>query len=164
MSPFDPNVFLNATVTEVNDRRPPLPVENPAASDTYYTAVIGEVKMAGGVSDKDPSKPRNWLQALVPLAIEVPQQLQDAMKLGKTLTLTDRAFIDMTEAGTIDNAPGRNRRQRQYREATNMNKPGDSFSWAKLQGQVVKVKLAHRLIEEPGGSYAIEEVTGILKA
>lgn len=159
-SAFDPNQFLNATVDTPNEKRPPLPVENPAATDGLYTAVIGEVKMAGGVSDKDPMKPRTWLQALVPLQIDVPQVLQESLKLRPQLTLTDRVFIDLTDSGTIDNAPGANRRQRAYREATNLNNTGDKFSWAMMQGRVVKVKVSHESFDEG----IVERINGVLRA
>ncbi len=147
-SAFDPNLFLDATTTEVNIKRPPLPEANPASADGYYFAVIGEVKMESGSIGKGERIGQPWLSALVPLQIEVPQQVQDGMgiKLEKgTITLTDRAMIDLTPQNTIDNSVGRNRRQRQYREAVDMNKAGDVFSWRKLQGQVVKVKVEHEL-------------------
>lgn len=137
MSAFDPESFLNATITEANEKRPPLPPENPDSPDGFYTATIGEVKMASG-SKADGS---TWVQALVPLKLEIPFSLQDKLKLASTMTLTDRAFIDLTVQGSIDNAPGKNRRQRQYREATGMNKAGVAFSWGSLQGQIVKVKV-----------------------
>lgn len=74
-------------------------------------------------------------------------QLQEVMKVGPTLTITDRAFIDLTPQNTIDNSPGKNRRQRLYREALDLNKPGDVWSWRKAQGQVVKIKLEHEMYE-----------------
>jgi len=150
---FDAQSFLDATISEVNEKRPPLPTESGDAGG-LYTATIGEVAAKSG--DKD-GKP--WLSMLVPLKIEVPPGLQDALKLPPTLTITDRAFIDLTDAGTIDNAPGKNRRQKSYREATDLNKPGDTFSWRQLTGRVVKVKVDHELYE---GNIQ-ERITGIFK-
>lgn len=148
-SGFDPNLFLDAQVAEVNIKRPPLPVHNPAAEDGLYTALIGEVKMDSGVVSKEGERKGSvWLSAIIPLQIEVPQQVQDqlGLKLDKgTITLTDRAMIDLTPQNTIDNSPGRNRRQRQYRDALDLNKPGDVWSWRKATGQVVKVKIDHEM-------------------
>lgn len=144
---FDPQQFLHAEQTEVNEKRPPLPLENPASPDTFYTAVIGEIKMESGTIEKGERAGQPWLAAVVPLKIEVPQQLQDSFKLPPQLQLTDRVFIDLTPNRTIDNAPGRNRRQREYRDALDLNKPGDVWAWAKAQGQVVKVKHAHKMYE-----------------
>lgn len=142
MSAFDPQSFLDAQTSEVNERRPPLPVENPASPDGLYTAIIGEPTTKTGEKDGKP-----WVSILVPLQIEVPQQLQEDLKLQPQLTLTDRVFVDLTPAGTIDNAPGRNRGQRNYREALDLNKPGDVWAWRKAQGGVVKVKIQHDMYE-----------------
>lgn len=149
-SPFDPQAFLDAQQDQPNVKRPPLPTENPASPDGAYTAIIGEVKMDAGTIGKGDRMGQPWLSAIVPLTIEVPQQVQDqlGLKLDKgTLTLTDRVMLDLTPQNTIDNSPGRNRRQRLYREACDLNKPGDVFAWRRLQGQVVKVKIEHEMYQ-----------------
>src|SRR3990167_6994349 len=51
-SQFDPALFLDAQVNEVNTRRPPLPATNPASTDGFYTAVVGEVKTDTGTIEK----------------------------------------------------------------------------------------------------------------
>lgn len=160
-SGFDPNLFLQAQQTEVNQKRPPLPTDNPASSDGFYTAVIGEVKADAGTIGKGERAGQPWLAMIVPLQIEVPQQVQAS--LGITLpkgsiTLTEWVMIDLTPQNTIDNSVGRNRRQRQYRDALDMNKPGDVFSWQKAQGQVIKVKIDHEMynneVQEKVGAVA----------
>ena len=50
--------------------------------------------------------------------------------------------------GTLDTAPGKNRRLRIYREACDMNKAGDVFSPRKLQGQLIKVKIGWKTLED----------------
>ena len=159
---FDPAAFLTATIDTPNERREPLPVENPeAGSNGYYTALVGEIKMSAGSGTDKNGAPRAWLQAIVPLQIQVPPSVKEAKKYRTDqITITDRCFIDLTPSGTIDNAPGANRRQRQYREATDMNKPGDSFSWAKVQGRVVKVKVTHETYQNE----IQERIGGILRA
>ncbi len=142
-SAFDPASFLDATVTEANTKRAPVPTQNPDTADGLYNAVIGELKMASG--SREDGTP--WLQALVPLKIEIPASLQDSLKLPDRVIMTDRAFIDLTAQGTIDNSPGKNRRQKQYREATGMNEAGKPFSWRSLEGQIVRVKVEHRMYE-----------------
>jgi hypothetical protein len=148
MSAFDPQQFLDATVDVPNVRRPPLPVANPARPDGAYLAMIGKVEMNSGTIGKGDRIGQPWLSAIVPLSLEVPQQVQDKLgvKLDKgTITLTDRPMLDLTPQNTLDNSPGRNRRQRQYRDALDLNKPGDVFSWRKCEGQVVLVKLEHEM-------------------
>lgn len=157
-SGFDPQQFLQAQITEVNERRNPLPVQNPETSDGKYLGVIGTIKTDSGTIEKGDRAGQPWLAMLVPIKIDVPSQLQQSLKLPPTLTLTDRVFIDLTADGKgIDNAPGRNRRQKEYREALDLNKPGDVWSWQKAEGQVVKVELKHRMTPDGYVSEDIQE-------
>ena len=153
-------MLFRSQITEVNEKRPPLPTYNPATADGLYTAVIGEVKMTAGTIEKGERTGQPWLSAVIPLVIDVPQQLRDSLKLSATLILTDRAFLDLTPAGSLDNSPGRNRRQKAYRDATDLNKPGDVFSWRMLQGRVVKVKIDHEMYE----GLPVDRVGALLKA
>jgi len=145
-SGFDPKLFLDAQVSETNERRPPLPAENPFSPDGTYISIMKEPITDTGIIEKDgPRKGEPWLSMAVQHQIEVPQQLQDSMKLQPVVVITDRVFIDLTPQKTIDNAPGRNRRQRLYREALDLNKSGDVWNWRKVTGQAVKVKIEHEM-------------------
>lgn len=149
-SGFDPQAFLNATSDTPNLKRPPLPPMNPTTSDGYYTAVIGEIKTEAGTIEKGERAGKPWLAMLVPLEIQVPPQVQEAMgiKLEKgSITLTDRVFIDLTDQNTIDNSVGRNRRQRAYRDALDLNKPGDTWAWRMATGRPIKVKVDHEIYQ-----------------
>lgn len=146
-SQFDPSVFLDATTTEVNEKRPPLPTENSDDPNGLYTAVIGEIKADSGTIGKGERTGQPWICMVVPLRLQVPPAIQ-ALGLPPELTLTDRAFLDLTPQGGIDNSKGKNRQQRVYRDACGMNKPGEPFAWRMLQGKVVKVKVAHELYNE----------------
>ena len=145
-SSFDPNVFLDAQVTEPNEKRPPLPADNPAAEDGLYLAMIGEIKTATGTIEKGERAGQPWVSMLVPLRIQVPSEVQ-ALGINPELTLTDRVFLDLTPQGALDNSKGKNRQQRVYREACDLNKPGEPFAWRMLQGRTVKVKLSHELYD-----------------
>lgn len=155
MTQFDPTTFLDAEFDEPNEKRPPLPVDNPAHPNGYYLATIGSPEPKLGEKDGKP-----WMSVSLPLTLDIPPQLQDSMKLPANLKLTDRVFIDLTEQGTIDNAPGRNRGQRMYREATGMNAKGVPFSWRKLEGRTVAIKLKHDLYQ---GNIQ-ERIDGVFKA
>jgi len=146
-SAFDPNAFLDATTTEVNEKRPPLPEENPEDPSGLYTAVIGEIKADTGQIEKGDRAGQPWVSMVIPLRIQVPSVLQ-AMGLPPELTLTDRAFLDLTPQGGLDNSKGKNRAQRMYRDATDMNKPGEPFAWRMLQGRMVKLKIRHEMYQE----------------
>ena len=104
-SAFDPNAFLDAQITETNEKRPPLPTENPEAEDGLYTAVIGEISTASGTIGKGDRAGQTWVSMIVPLKIQVPPVLQ-ATGLPPELTLTDRVFLDLTPQGGIDRAEG----------------------------------------------------------
>lgn len=144
-SGFDPKVFLSATVSEVNEKRQPLPVENPFSPDGTYVSVMKEPTMEAGMIEKGERAGQPWLMANVPHHIEVPQQLQETLKLPPVVVIIDRCFIDLTPQKSIDNAPGRNRRQRVYREALDLNKAGDVWSWNKVTGQAIKIKIEHEM-------------------
>ncbi len=145
-SSFDPNVFLDAQTTEVNEKRPPLDAENPDADDQLYAAVIGEIKTSSGVIEKGERAGQPWVSMLIPLRIQVGPK-QQALGMPPELTLTDRAFLDLTPQGGLDNSKGKNRQQRVYRDATGMNNPGEPFAWRMLTGRMVKVKINHELYE-----------------
>lgn len=146
-SAFDPSVFLDASTTEANEKRQLLPIENPDHPSGTYVGVIKGIKIQHGIIEKGDRAGQPWVSVLVPIQIEVPQSLQDSLKLPKVLTLTDSAFLDLTPQKTVDNAPGRNRRQRQYRDALRMNSPGDTWSWRKAEGQALRVKIQHEIYE-----------------
>ena len=145
-SVFDPSVFLDAQQNETNEKRPPIPTENPADPNGLYTAVIGEIKTDSGTIGKGERIGQPWVSMVIPLRLQVPSAVQ-ALGLPPELTLTDRAFLDLTPQGSLDNSKGKNRSQRLYREATGMNKPGEAFAWRMLQGRTVKVKVNHELYE-----------------
>lgn len=140
MSEFDPQSFLDATIAEPLSKRPPV---NPGS----YPAEIGE------------PKPRNWASkdgSKSGVALDVPLTLMldgaEAQRVGQEkVTITDSMFLDTTPAGGLDIAPGRNRRLRQYLEATGLNNAG--FSARQLQGRQVRVAVAHKVDDGTGETY-----------
>lgn len=157
---FDPALFLSATQTEVNERRPLLPVDNPTTHDGLYVGVIGEIKMDSGIIGKGDNTGKPWVSVVIPIKIDVPQELQDSLKLPSQLTFSDRAFLDLTDNNTIDNSPGKNRAQKNYRDATGLNNPGEPFSWLMVQGRPVKVKVAW----EDYQGVQMEKIANVFKA
>jgi len=143
MSQFDPQSFLDATILDANEKRPPLPTECPGEPNGLYTAVIGEIKEPKtGTIGKGERIGQPWISIPVPLRIQVPGEVQ-ALGLPPELTITDGVFLDLTPQGAIDNGKGKNNRQRIYREATGTNTPGEPWNWRKLEGRLVKVKITH---------------------
>ena len=146
-SVFDPSVFLDAQINEANEKRPPLPTENPDDASGLYLAVIGEIKTDSGTVSKGDNAGKPWISMLIPLRIQVPPAVQ-GLGIPPELTLTDRAFLDLNAQGGLDNTKGKNRRQRTYRDATGTNVAGVPWSWRQLQGKTVRVKVTHELYQD----------------
>lgn len=145
-SAFDPNIFLDATTTEINEKRPTIPADNPDSEDGLYTAIIGEIKTDSGTIGKGDKTGQTWVSMIVPLKLQFGPALQ-GLGLPPEFQLTDRVFLDLTPQGGLDNSKGKNRRQRDYREATGQNIPGEAWSWRMLTGRPVKVKVTHEMYE-----------------
>jgi hypothetical protein len=155
MSQFDPAAFLDATLDAPLVKRPPLPVGD-------YVAVIGSPTTRTWVSPKDPTK--SGVAVDLPLTIEVPAETQSALGLTQaTISSKDGIMLDLTPSGGIDSTPGKNGKLRRYRDALDMNKPGDKFSFRQMEGKVLKVKIGHREYPEGSGDL-FEEVVGIARA
>lgn len=151
---FDPVAFLSQETTEAAVKRPPLNIGD-------YQAVVKEVK------------PRQWSKADgsasgvaldLPLTIQVPADQQEALGGVTEVTLTHSVFLDTTDQGLLDWAPGRNRGLRIMREATGQNVAGQPWSPSKLVGQPVTVKISHRVIEKGDSAGEItEQISGVTK-
>lgn len=150
-SVFDPSTFLDATITEALVKRPPLPVQD-------YTAVIGEVKARQWTSTK--GEGRTGIAWDVPLTLEIPPEIQASLGLTQaTITLKDSIMLDLTESGMIDLGLGKNNGLRKYREACDLNKPGEPFSARMMTGRVVLAKVGHELYNgEP-----VERINGVAR-
>lgn len=150
MSQFDPNAFLHAEITEQSKKRPPLPVGD-------YVGVLGEGKIVQWTS-RDQSKSGFKYEA--PVTVQVPAEVQSFLGLTTpTLTLTVGVMLDYTPQGTLDMAPGRNGGLRRFREALDMNREGEVFSFPKTWGKTVLVKIKH---EEYQGE-PVERVDGLAR-
>lgn len=151
---FDPQSFLDATQTEVNEKRPLIPAG-------WYTAVVGEIPADGvknGTYGKGERIGQPWLQVRVPLKLSLTQEAQ-AQGLPAEFQVSDGVFIDLTASGQIDNGKGKNNRQRQYREALAMNKPGEPFSWRMTTGRPLRAEIVHKILED---GRIVENIGGVL--
>ncbi len=142
---FDPEAFLNATQTEVNEKRELLPVDNPARPDGLYVGLLGQPTSKTGVIGKGDRTGEPWLQFNLPIELEIPAEIQQSKGLPAKMRFTDGVFIDLLPGGKgIDNSKGRNMGQKRYRDAVDKNKPGDTFSWmTDIPGRPVLVKIKH---------------------
>jgi len=135
MSMFNPDQFLETTVTEANSTEAvPVPVGE-------YIAVVSEVKCRSWTKKDDPSQGG--------LALDIQWEIDDqAVKdlLGRPkVTVKQGVMLDLTDAGQLDLGKGRNVGLGRLREALNLNTPGQPFSFTMLTGRVAKVKVEHRI-------------------
>lgn len=132
---FDPQAMLDMTLDTPTEKRPPLPVGD-------YTAVIGDIAARKWQGKQDPSK--SGIAWDVQLTVQIPFEVQQSLGIEvNELKLSDSIMLDTLPNGSIDNSIGKNSRLRMYREALDMNKPGDSFSARKMTGQVILVRIGH---------------------
>ncbi len=150
MSIFDPNALLDTTLDEPTLKRPPLPIGD-------YPAIIGEVVAIQWTSRDGSKTGYKWN---VPLDVQITPDVQQALGIDQSFVrITHGVMLDMTAAGALDNSVGKNRGLRQYREALDLNKPGDTFSARKMVGQMVLVRISH--VEYNGEP--TEEIKGVAK-
>ena len=133
---FDAEQFLNITVDSPFTDRIPLPAGE-------YTAMIGTIK------------PRVWSNKTssgvaldISLVVDVPAEAQQSCECGPTMKLTDSVILDLVEGGMgFDFGPGKNRVLKDYREATDLNRPGEKFGLTMLQGRIIRIKITHDVYE-----------------
>jgi len=146
---FDPNTFLNTSYTDANDTKV-IPV--PAGE---YQALAEKV-------DIKPWSSRDGSSSGVKLEI-VWDILDDNVKalLGRdTVKVTQQQMLDLTETGAMDFSKGKNIGLGRIREALDLNKPGEPFSFGAIQGRLAKVLVSHRI----NGEDVYAEIKKIAKA
>lgn len=150
-SGFDPSQFLDATTQEALVKRPPLP------AGSVFLAEVGEPKVRTWQSNKPEAKVKSGVA--IDLPIILTKELDPSLPADR-VTLTPGIMLDLTEAGLIDWSSGKNGGLRRWREALNMNTPGEPFSIRQMQGRQVKVSIKHRIYE--GETY--DEIDSPVKA
>lgn len=160
MSLFDAESFLGSSIEEPLIKRPLLPANQDLIGITGQ-----EVKARKWVKKDDP----NVWGVAVDITIEVdPNALTPAQKdaikgYDGKLVFRDGIMVDMTPDGAIDVAVGKNSRLRQYREALNLNNPGQSFNFRQLAGQPIRFKLRHKIDPDFNGGEPQEAVGAVAK-
>jgi hypothetical protein len=175
LSNFDPTVFIDSSITDANTKRPLLP------AGREFIGTIGDgLKARVWKSNKPEAKIKAGLSYDIPIIFEVASLPPDVQKLymddsGKLtiekITITDSVMIDLvvdadgnpTEGPggvpIIDNSPGRNLRQKRYRDALDMNRPGENFSWRMTSGRQIRCKIEH----EPYNGETYDKIGAVAK-
>lgn len=134
---FDPQAFLDSSITEANDTKIiPVPIGE-------YLGVIEKIT------------PRQWqskdgTQSGVALDIVWLVEDQDVKTfLGRDeVKCKQGLMLDLLPSGALDMTKGKNIGLGRLREAIGMNKPGQVFSFQNLPGLSAKVSVKHRLIDD----------------
>lgn len=136
-SAFDPQAFLDSSVTEANDTK-------------IIPVPIGEYL---GVIDK--MAPRQWTSkdgTSSGLALDITWIVEDdGVKefLGRdNVNIRQGLMLDVLPTGKLDMSKGKNVALGRLREAVGLNTPGQTFSFQQLPGQMAKISVKHRLVDE----------------
>lgn len=148
MGTFDPNTFLDTTLTEANaTSATPVPVGE-------YIGVTEEPVVRNWTS-KDGTK--SGLALDVPISIDDPR-VREVTGRDKN-SVRYGIMLDLNESGGIDTGKGRNVGLGRLREALDLNKPGQPFSFRMLAGRPVKVTIKHRV----DGDNIYADVAGVAR-
>jgi hypothetical protein len=140
-SGFDPTIFLGATLTEANTRRPPIP------GGTVLRGTFGEPKSRAVEGKKDPSRTYTFVDIPVELDLTANPQVHSLIGLDK-VTLSHSFSLDINHSGGgLDMSPGKNNGLRQLREALGMNTPGEPFNLMMVPGRQVLVTVKNEPYE-----------------
>lgn len=131
---FNPDTFLQGTVTESNDTK-----KIPCPPGEYFA--IAEKVEARPWQSKDGTKSG--------VALDITWTIDDAnvkeVTARDTVQVRQGIMLDLLDNGFLDMGKGKNIGLGRVREATGLNAPGQPFSPAMIQGRMAKVTVSHRV-------------------
>lgn len=136
---FDPSTFLNQSFDEANDTKvTPCPVGE-------YIALAEKVDVQTW-QKKDGSASGLKLQVLW----EIQDENVKALLGRDKILVPQQIMLDLNESGEgLDMGKGKNVGLGRLREALDLNKPGEPFSFSMIQGRPATVVVSHRPGENP---------------
>lgn len=137
LSGYDPSIFLGATLTEANTRRPPIP------AGTVLKGTLGKptTRQTEGKQEKNQGVIYTWVDIPVELDLASKPEIRTLVGMDK-VTLTHSFRLDIAENGKgLDMASGRNNGLRQLREAVDMNQDGQPFQLLAVEGRFVNASI-----------------------
>jgi len=139
---FDPNEFLNQSLTDANDTKL-IPVPDNMSGEGYI-AIADKVEIRSWQKKDDPS--------VSGLALDIIWDIQDEgvkAAVGREKVSSKQGImLDLTDSGQLDMAKGKNIGLGKLREALDMNTHGQAFSFAMISGRMAKVFVQHRVVGE----------------
>lgn len=148
MSAFNPDSFMNASVTDANDTQyVPVPEgEFQATVDKVEAKVVGQ------------DTPRPIINVTWKTSDPAVQNVTGRAENSVRQTI----WLDVTESGGLDFGKGKNIGLGKLREALGQNKPGQSWAPGMLVGGVAKIKVKHS-IDKRDGVTVNAEVSAVTK-
>lgn len=144
MSTFNPDAFLNTTVSDANSTTfAPVP-------EGEYVASVKEIKPRATDSGK----------AILDVTWSIDDPAVEAATGMKSATVRQSIFLDVNEQGTLEVGKGKNVSLGRVREALGQNTPGKPWQPGMLIGGVARVTVKHRMVEDQ--VYA--DIKGVAKA
>jgi hypothetical protein len=130
---FDPDQFMSGTVEgEMSTEFTPVP-------EGEYNALITGVNARSTSSDKGEYVILDVTWAIDDAAVAAEVGMDNP-------TVRQSIFLDTTDGGGLDFAKGKNIQLGRLRDAVKQNGPS-AWSPSMLEGQVAKVRVAHRMYE-----------------
>ena len=152
MGTFNPEQFLDATITEANSTQ-----MLPVPEGDYTGIVLEDPKFREIQGKKDPSKTYRMMDLV--WTLEDPAL---AEKLGRNqVNVRQSVMLDFTDNGSLDMGKGRNIALGRLREALGLNNPGQAFSFRQISGKVAKVHVKHRVTDD---GRVFDEVDAVARA
>lgn len=149
MSIFDPEAFLDSTVSDSNDT---VLIPVPAGE---YVAVIKSIKARTWTKSDDPSKGG--------VALDVVWTIDDSNVAAVTgrpeNSVQQSIMLDTTPTGGLDMGKGKNVGLGRLREALGKNEAGQPFSFNQLPGLAARVTVVH----EPYKDDIFAKVKGVAR-
>lgn len=148
MSTFNPEAFMNASVSEANDTQYIQTPEGewPATIEKVEAKVVGQ------------ETPRPILNVMWKTT---DPEVQDATGRAENI-VRQTVWLDVTESGGLDFGKGKNVGLGKLRDALGQNQPGSSWAPGMLVGGVAKIKVKHS-IDRRDGVTINAEVAAVVK-
>ena len=139
---FDPNEFLQETYEGSHDTKLINPEDNMAGDG--YQALIKKVDIRSWQKKDDPS--------VAGLALDLQWEIldEDVKRFCNrdVVIVKQGIMLDLTDAGRLDMARGKNVALGRLREALDMNQDGQPFSFSMLEGSMANVFVQHRIHDD----------------
>jgi hypothetical protein len=134
VSGYDPSIFLGATLTQANTRRPPIP------GGTVLRGTLGKpaTRQTTGTKETNQGVVYTWVD--IPVELDLTQKPDVQQHVGQdkvVLTHSFRLDILPPPAKGLDMSPGKNNGLRQLREAVDMNQDGAPFQMYAVEGRTI---------------------------